>query len=288
MRPTLFLAAALCLVLGALPALAQSVNVNTASSEQLRELPGIGPKLADAIVKDRADNGSFLSLEDLSRVPGISSGLLGKLEGKVSFSGGGGGGAASVLREDNVVSESAARDTLRRFAAEPSVRELQKAVLGYVKVHPKAVDSWRLRSRTAAIMPTLRTRGDYQRQDDLRTRTNTDATEALVLTTDDRNRYRFEAQGTWNLDRLVFNPQELAVARETVRIANLRDRVLDEATRRYFERRRLQVDLELSPPRDLADRIRKELRVQELTADLDSLTGGWFSAELEASGREPY
>jgi hypothetical protein len=222
-------------------------------------------------------------------VPGISTGLVTKLQGRVSTSTGPRRGQEPVvMREGEVVEQDVAERVLTKFAGEPSIREVQIAALDYARAHPEIVDSWRLRSRAAALLPRFRTRFDYHLDDDLRTRTNTEATEAVVITKDDDVSYRTQVQGDWDLDRLVFNPQELAVAREGVRLANLRDRVLDETTRRYYERRRLQVDLELSPPRDLADRIRKELRVQELTADLDSLTGGWFSKKLESAGRAAY
>jgi competence protein ComEA len=52
------------------------INVNSASAEELEELPGIGPTLAAAIVEDRARNGPFTSVEDLNRVPGIGEGRL--------------------------------------------------------------------------------------------------------------------------------------------------------------------------------------------------------------------
>ncbi len=47
------------------------VNVNIASPDELRLLPHIGPKLAEAIVEDRRRNGPYASLEDLERVHGI-------------------------------------------------------------------------------------------------------------------------------------------------------------------------------------------------------------------------
>ena len=58
------------------------------------------------------------------------------------------------------------------------------------------------------------------------------------------------------------------------------DKVLDEVTRVYFDRRRLQVDQLLSPSSSLRDQIKHELRLQELTASIDALTGGAFSAQL--------
>jgi competence protein ComEA len=47
------------------------VRLNTATAEDLAELPGIGPVKAKAIVEDRLHNGPFRSVDDLTRVKGI-------------------------------------------------------------------------------------------------------------------------------------------------------------------------------------------------------------------------
>ncbi|BAK44599.1 helix-hairpin-helix domain-containing protein [Eggerthella sp. YY7918] len=47
------------------------VNINTASTEELDTLPGIGPSTAEKIVADREANGPFATIEDLKRVSGI-------------------------------------------------------------------------------------------------------------------------------------------------------------------------------------------------------------------------
>jgi len=47
------------------------ININTASVEELDTLPGIGPKIAQAILEYRETYGKFASPEDLLLVPGI-------------------------------------------------------------------------------------------------------------------------------------------------------------------------------------------------------------------------
>lgn len=54
-----------------LPALVFPLNINTATLEQLQQLPNIGPTLAQAIINYRDSHGPFTSLEQLRSVSGI-------------------------------------------------------------------------------------------------------------------------------------------------------------------------------------------------------------------------
>lgn len=51
------------------------VDVNSAEAAELQLLPGIGPKLAAAIIESRQSDGPFASLDDLRRVAGIGEQL---------------------------------------------------------------------------------------------------------------------------------------------------------------------------------------------------------------------
>jgi competence protein ComEA len=56
------------------PRVAQALDVNAATQEQLRGVRGIGPKTAQIIIEERGRGGRYESLEDLSdRVKGIGS-----------------------------------------------------------------------------------------------------------------------------------------------------------------------------------------------------------------------
>lgn len=61
------------------PLLLAAVNINTATAEELKALPGVGPSKAAAIVAYREQNGAFKSVDELRNVKGIGSGILAKL-----------------------------------------------------------------------------------------------------------------------------------------------------------------------------------------------------------------
>lgn len=47
------------------------INLNTATSEQLQQLPRVGPATAQKILDFRTSNGSFASIDQLQEIPGI-------------------------------------------------------------------------------------------------------------------------------------------------------------------------------------------------------------------------
>ncbi len=63
------------------------LDLNRATEAELDALPGIGPHLAERIVRTREAQGPFRSLDDLGGVPGIGIGKLNLLRGRVAVGG---------------------------------------------------------------------------------------------------------------------------------------------------------------------------------------------------------
>ncbi len=60
------------------------VNINTATSEELQTISGIGPSKAEAIVRYREENGLFQKIEDITNVSGIGEKTFENLRDKIS------------------------------------------------------------------------------------------------------------------------------------------------------------------------------------------------------------
>ena len=63
----------------------ERVDVSTAGTIELRRLPGVGPSLAEAIVRERTSR-PFGSVSDLERVPGIGPATLTRLAERITVS----------------------------------------------------------------------------------------------------------------------------------------------------------------------------------------------------------
>src|ERR1700676_727780 len=73
-----------CLLASAMVATAKKpplkpVNINSATSEELQQVPGIGPVTADKILQMRKSYGAFKSVDDLLAVKGLGKKRLEKM-----------------------------------------------------------------------------------------------------------------------------------------------------------------------------------------------------------------
>jgi len=172
------------------------------------------------------------------------------------------------------------------LAGDPPVEPLRRAARALAAAEPDEARSLVSRARWAALLPEVRVRVDrrFGRTESLDL--GGTAAEAAVtpVGVDTINDLRYECRATWDLSRIVFNPDELGAENQALRMADVRREIESTVIRLYFERRRLKAEALATDATDTASRFRLDLRVQEIEAELDALTGGAFARLRAARG----
>lgn len=244
--------------------------------KQLMTIEGVGQKMAERMVEHRNDKGGFASLEDLMLIQGMKPKLYEKVKEQVTLGRVSKGVKAS--KKPALISNSELDSVMRDYSGEPGVRAVQEEALKYANAHPEQLRSWLKRARKAYWLPKLGTGANPQIGfvESAREKTgNLDTYNNQHI-----NNWRFQVKAEWHLNHLVFNRDELMVNREFLRQSLMRERILDKVKEAYFDRRRLQIQKQFDSFLDTQSKIESVLKLEEFTAELDGLTGGWFSQQL--------
>lgn len=169
---------------------------------------------------------------------------------------------------------------LRALAAEdPPVSALREAATALALAEPARAHSLLERARFAGWLPELRIMVDrrFARSESVDLGSPTDLSALAPVGIDSNDDVRYQARATWDLSRLIFNPDELAAQAQALRTADTRRELESLVIRLYFERRRLKAESAAADALDMLAGSRRELRVAEIEAELDALTGGAFT-----------
>lgn len=170
----------------------------------------------------------------------------------------------------------------RRFEDEPSIQDVQRLAIAYAEVHPSKIEQWRRGAKYRALLPTLSAGLDR----DATERFHWDSGGTPDRLLEGRDFMDWDLSVSWDLADLIWNPDQTSIDSRSKMMVELREDIMDQVTRLYFERRRVQVEAaaaEKSAVMDPQVQFDRQLRVAELTALIDSLTGGRFSERIENS-----
>jgi len=163
-------------------------------------------------------------------------------------------------------------------AADPPVEALRAAATALLAAEPEQARSLIERARLAGWLPEVRLRVDRRFNRSESADLGSSATGPLApVGIDSDNDVRYECRATWDLSRILFNPDELAAHYEALRMAEARREIESLIIRLYFERRRLKAESVAADSSDVGPAMRLEVRIAEIEAELDALTGGAFS-----------
>ncbi|MFH1458011.1 MAG: hypothetical protein ABIG31_02445 [Candidatus Omnitrophota bacterium] len=171
-------------------------------------------------------------------------------------------------------------DRIGRYAEkEPTIRQIQQAAIHYAEVEPEKIRLWRKQAAKKAILPRLTVGLDRNTTDLWHWEGgSTTKTEDDILRRG-RDSLEWDVTLSWDLGELIWASDQTSIDVRSRLMVQLRDDVLDEVTKLYFERIRVKMELDNLTIEDRKKRFEKELRLQELTAQLDGVTGGYFSSK---------
>ncbi len=172
-----------------------------------------------------------------------------------------------------------AENKITNFKTEPGILEIHKAAIKYAEVDPNKITTWRKQAALKAVLPEVSVGYNNDTNATVTSATSNGKT-TYTLGPDDTS-YGWDFSVKWDLGELIWNGDQTSIDSRSKLMAELRQDILDQVTKLYFERQRLKSQVALMPTNDQAAKIEQEIRLQELTASIDALTGGYFSREIE-------
>ncbi len=165
----------------------------------------------------------------------------------------------------------------------PSAIEVHNMAIEYAEVSPEKIKKWRTEARWKAVMPILSLGFSESTDDNIEIYKS--ASRTYVVEGPKESGSDWSVDLRWDLSDLVWNNVQTSIDVRSKLMVQLREDLLEEVTRLYFERKKLMLEIdarEKSLPGDVTsgELFSKRIRMEELTAYIDALTGGQFSRSL--------
>ncbi len=159
----------------------------------------------------------------------------------------------------------------------PSISSVQQAAMRFAEVEPKKIQQWRKLAAIKAWLPQMSLGFNRDTTDLWHWESGSTTKDCDDNLRRGRDSLDWDIRLSWNLGDLVWSNDQTSIDVRSRLTVQLRNDILDEVTKIYFERLRVKSELAALDIWDKNKRRDKELRILELNAYLDSMTGGYFS-----------
>jgi len=166
------------------------------------------------------------------------------------------------------------------YKDEPKINEVQQAAIKYAEVEPVKIIKWRKQAARKALLPQVSVGVDRNVTDLWHWEGGSTTKIDDDILRKGKDSVEWDVSLSWDLGELIWNNDQTSIDVRSRLMVELRDDILDEVTKLYFERLRIKMEIDNLTIEDGRKRSEKELKLQELAASLDALTGGYFSAHL--------
>jgi len=159
----------------------------------------------------------------------------------------------------------------------PTIEQVQQAAMRFAEVEPDKIKNWRRLAAKKAWLPQMSLGGNRNTVDLWHWESGSTTKDGDDNLRKGHDSFDWDVSLSWDLGDIVWSEAQNSIDVRSRLTVQLRNDILDEVTKIYFERLRVKEDLASLDIWDRKKKREKELRVKELNAYLDGLTGGYFS-----------
>jgi len=163
---------------------------------------------------------------------------------------------------------------------EPDIRDVQEVAIKYAEVSPGKILQWRKAAVKKAFLPQVKIGLDRNTTDLWHWEGGSTTKSDDDVLRRGRDNIDWDVSLSWDLSNLIWNDAQTSIDVRSKLMVELRDDILDEVNKLYFERLRVKSELDNLALEDKHKRLEKQLKLEELAASLDALTSGYYSERL--------
>ncbi len=183
-----------------------------------------------------------------------------------------------VEREITPVRNTLFQELLR---LEPTAQDIQKAAIRYANIRNGKIKRWHAASRLGGLLPTFSVGKTFSHNPSIDIDRGGTADKDVYIQGPDYVRNAWDMNVSWHFSDLLYSSAQTSIDSREKLMVELRNDILAEVTRVFYERRRLEMEILFQPPASEQEHLEKLLRIDELTSLLDGSTNGYFSKRLK-------
>lgn len=184
---------------------------------------------------------------------------------------------SQIVASTEVAPEIESCNSLESYSErEPEIKDVQRAAIDYAELEPEKIAKWRRQAANRAWLPKLTVGADNNTSDLWHWETGS-TTKTDDILRKGKGCVEWDITVSWDLGDLIWNDAQSSIDIRSNITVQMRRSILEEVTKLYYERLRTKMEVEELSIEERRKRLDKELKIKELTASIDALTGGFFS-----------
>jgi len=159
----------------------------------------------------------------------------------------------------------------------PTISAVQAAAIEYADADIRKIRQWRKEAQHKALLPVIDIAFNKDASDLWHWEGGSTTKENDDILHKGKNVYEWDVCMKWDLADLVWNDAQTSIDTRSRLLVQLRSDVIDEVTKLYFEYVRVRMEMDSLTLMDKNKLAQKAVRLKEIAAQLDGLTGNFFT-----------